>query len=184
MFVNSGKYRIELKREESFSGHSTDNFTSYQKAHFEQSKFECTTQIGLYIFENGVLISSAIIGSYGGGSGIHKNSQVVEHNRIVVCCSDSIFCLCIPDLSLIWKAKADGITCFEIFKRHQSYIIHGELEISRLDLDGRIMWQRSGADIFTTPEGKDDFEVTQEYIRATDWENRTYKFDFNGFLIE
>jgi len=46
------------------------------------------------------------------------------------------------------------------------------------------MWQKSGADIFTTEKGTDDFEITESFIKATDWGNRTYKFDFNGILIE
>ena len=49
---------------------------------------------------------------------------------------------------------------------------------------GKIIWQKSGADIFTTEKGIDDFEITESYIRATDWENRVYKFDFNGKEIE
>ena len=77
----------------------------------------------------------------------------------------------------------DQGTCFEIYKYQDSYIIHGELEISRLDKDGKILWQRSGADIFTTQDGKDDFRIMKNYILATDWENRKYKFDFNGNIL-
>ena len=58
------------------------------------------------------------------------------------------------------------------------------MEISKLDSDGRLIWQQSGADIFTTEKGTNDFEITESYIRATDWENQTYKFDFNGKVIK
>jgi len=44
-------------------------------------------------------------------------------------------------------------------------------------------WQQSGADIFTTLEGKNNFIITDNYILATDWENRKYKFKFDGRLI-
>ena len=130
------------------------------------------------------MIKSAIIGSIGGGTGIHKSSQIIEEDRILVCCSDSIFCISIPDLDLKWKTKADQATCFELFKKDNNYIVHGEMEISKLDSSGKIIWQKSGADIFTTEKGIDDFEITESYIRATDWENRVYKFDFNGKEIE
>jgi outer membrane protein assembly factor BamB len=129
------------------------------------------------------LIKSAVIASNGGGTGIHDTSIIIEKDRLLVCCSDSVFCLSIPDLTLLWRTQADQVTCLEIYKYEDSYIIHGELEISRIDKNGKILWQQIGADIFTTLEGKDTFVITYNYIIATDWENRKYKFDFNGQSI-
>ena len=184
MIAKSETYSIELIRDENYSENSTDNLTSYEKVHFMESEYIFPTKIGIKVSENGKIISSAIVGSIGGGTGIHQNSQIIEKERIIVCCSDSIFCLSIPNLDLIWRTQADQASCFEIFKINESYIIHGEMEISRLNLNGGIIWQKSGADIFTTEKGTDDFKITESYIIATDWENRTYKFDFNGILIE
>ena len=102
----------------------------------------------------------------------------------MICCSDSVFCLTIPTLLLQWKTKADFATCFEIFKYKLDYIVHGEVEISRLSADGDLIWQQSGADIFVTPKSnEDDFVVTDDYILATDWDNRKYRFDFDGNVI-
>lgn len=136
------------------------------------------------IFQDDKLLKSAVIGSTGGKTGIGKNSIIIESGRLLVCCSDTIFCLSIPDLTLLWCKQADQITCFEIFKYLDSYIIHGEVEISRLDKNGNILWQQSSADIFTTLEGKDNFFVAENYIIATDWKNRKYKFDFNGTILQ
>ena len=72
------------------------------------------------------------------------------------------------------------MTCFEIFKKGDFYIVHGELEITKLNENGKILWQKGGADIFTTISGKNDFKLTEKYIIATDWENRIYKFDYEG----
>ncbi|MBK6834669.1 MAG: hypothetical protein IPG89_10490 [Bacteroidetes bacterium] len=83
-------------------------------------------------------------------------------------------------LRLQWQTKADTATCFGIFKLQDSYIVHGELEITRLDKHGKIVWQNSGADIFTTLDSENTFQITDKYILATDWENRKYKFDFDG----
>ena len=102
-----------------------------------------------------------------------------------ICCSSQIFNLSIPNLNLNWQTKADGATCFEIFELNQDFIIHGELEISRISKEGRIIWQRCGADIFTTIEGKEEnFKLTDKFIFATDWGNRNYQFDFEGNGIE
>ena len=87
-------------------------------------------------------------------------------------------------MKLLWKTKADQATSFEIYKYKDCYIVHGELEISRLDKHGKIVWQKSGADIFTTMDGEQDFELTEDFIFARDFENRTYKFDYNGNLIK
>ncbi|WP_431126558.1 hypothetical protein [Flagellimonas flava] len=184
MNINVGVYKVELRTDETYSESSSDNMNLYDKVHFETSEHKFSTKIGLKVFKNNRLINSAIIGSIGGGTGIHKNSQIIENDRMVICCSDSIFCLSIPDLELIWKTQADQATCFEIYKYNNSYIIHGELEITRVDSDGNIMWKRSGSDIFTTPTGVNDFEITEKYILATDWGNRTYKFDFDGTLVK
>lgn len=74
-------------------------------------------------------------------------------------------------------------TCFGIFKYKEDYIIHGEVEITRLSNDGKIIWQQSGADIFTSLNSEKEDFVISEYILATDWDNRKYKFDFDGNQI-
>ena len=179
-----GKYEIELLKDDTHSSDSADNLFDYKNIYFTPSDFDLPTKIGVKISENEELVSSAIIGSVGGGTGIHDKSQIIENDRLIICCSDSVFCLSIPDLNLIWKTQADQITCFEIFKFQDSFIIHGEMEITRLDSNGNILWQNGGTDIFTTEKGVDDFEITDSFIRATDWENRIYKFNFDGKVIE
>lgn len=83
-----------------------------------------------------------------------------------------------------WKTEADDATCFEIFKYEDSYIVHGELAITRLNRNGEILWQQSGRDIFTTPNGKDDFTLKDNYVYATDWEGNRYVLDCrNGDVI-
>ena len=82
-------------------------------------------------------------------------------------------------MTLLWRTKADTATCFEIYKYQDRSIIHGELEISRLNIRGKILWQQISADIFTTLDGENNFLLTDNYILATDWENNKYKFDDN-----
>lgn len=175
-----GQYQIDIYRDENFSKGSSDNLHKYDIEHFDESEYVFPTMFGIKLFKNDVLLTSAIIGSIGGGSGIHKTSIIYEDTRILICCSDSIFCLSIPNLQLLWQTKADQATCFEIYKYQDSYIVHGEIEISRLDKNGKIVWQQSGADIFTTIDGKQDFELTDKFIIARDFESRVYKFDYDG----
>jgi len=177
------KYRIDIYDDQTFTEGSADNVNVYDFVYFDKSDYQFPSVYGIKVFQGDTLVKSAVIGSNGGGTAIHDTSTIIENDRLLVCCSNTIFCLSIPDLTLLWRTQADQATCFEIYKYKDSYIIHGELEITRLDKDGKILWQQSGADIFTTLDGKDSFAVTDNYILATDWGNRKYKFDFNGKLI-
>ena len=82
-----------------------------------------------------------------------------------------------------WKTVADSASCFGIYYLDQDYVVHGELEITRLDKNGEIIWKYSGGDIWTTESGIDDFAVYDDYILATDWEYYRYKLDFDGKVI-
>ena len=95
-------------------------------------------------------LKSVIVGSVGGRTTNHKDAIIFEDTRFLICCSDTVLCLSIPDLTLPWRTQADQATCLEIFKYQDSYRVHGELEISRLDKDGKILWHHGGGDIFIT----------------------------------
>jgi hypothetical protein len=180
MTISHGQYRIDISSDSAYSENSADNLTPYDFVYFDKSKYDFPSVFGIKVFHDDRLLKSAIVGSVGGGTTIHETSLILETDRLVLCASDTIFCLSIPDLNLFWKTKADTATCFEIFKLQDGYVVHGEMEITKLDKAGKIIWQNSGADIFTTLEGKDTFTITDKYILATDWENRKYKFDFDG----
>lgn len=77
----------------------------------------------------------------------------------------------------MWKIQGDSATCIGIYKVSDGYIVHGELEISKIDSRGNIIWKRSGRDIFTTLEGIDNFRIENNAIYVTDWQNNTYCFD-------
>ncbi|MBE8715265.1 hypothetical protein [Sphingobacterium hungaricum] len=177
------RFRIDIFADETFTGNPPDNVYLYDFVYSDKSDYKLSSIFGIRTFQYDHLIKSTVIGSSGGSTGIHAKSTIIENDRLLVCCSDSVFCLSIPDLSLLWRTKADEVTCFAIYKYKDSYIIHGELEISRLDKDGKILWQQSGADIFTTLDGNPDLVINDDYILATDFENRKYKFDFDGKII-
>ncbi len=182
MKFNNKNYIIEVSIDDSSIDEPFGN--KFNKVYFEESEYIFPTKIGIKIFQNNKMINSAIIGSVGGGTGIHKNSLIIEDNRLIICCSNYVFCMTIPNLELEWKTKADFATCFAIFKLDSDYIVHGELEISKLNSKGEIIWKQSGADIFTTEKGDDCFEITKSYIQAKDWSNNIYKFSFDGEIIK
>jgi outer membrane protein assembly factor BamB len=174
------KYQIETFHDPTFKQNSVDNLHKYDYIYFEESEYSSSTVFGINVYINEKLLKSAVIGADYGATAIGENSIIFETDRILICCSDKIFCLSIPDLELLWQTKADEITCFEIFKYKNSYIVHGELEISRLDNKGKIIWRKSGADIFVTPTIKNQLQLTENYILASDWDNKVYKFGYDG----
>jgi hypothetical protein len=175
-----GQYQIDICHDETFKKSSTDNLHKYDYVYFDESEYLLPTMFGIKLFKDSQFLKSAIVGSIGGGTTNHRNAIIFEQDRFLLCCSDTIFCLSIPDLTLLWRTQADQACCFEIFKYQDDYIVHGELEISRLGKNGNILWQQSGADIFTTISGEQDFQLTEDFIVASDFENRIYKFDYNG----
>ncbi len=184
MIFEIENYQVKIINESEYNSYSKRSVFEYSKDYLTKSEYNLLTKFGIILLKNGSEVNSAIIGAEGGASGLHETSQIIEDNKILICCSDTVFCLDLPTLNLNWKTKVDQATAFEIFKIDNGYIIHGELEITRIDNCGEVIWQKSGADIFVTPSGKDDFEIKDNLIRATDWENRIYMWDLNGIEIE
>lgn len=160
---------------------SADNFRKYNYIYYDEnySEYIHSTKHGIEVFSNDELINSALLISHGGGTGIHETCSIIENNLLFICCASSVFCLTLPELVLRWRTTADSATCFEIVKYKNDLIIHGELEITKLDKEGNIIWGFSGNDVFTTPIGKNTFKIVDDVICATNWENATFELDAN-----
>ncbi|HEY9004469.1 MAG TPA: hypothetical protein VIM89_24135 [Mucilaginibacter sp.] len=183
--ISIGDYTVELSVYPFKEYTAVDSEEKYDRLYLEEGEYSFMTMVAIKVSLAGEPLKGALIGATGGGAGVLENSFVTEPDRIVICCSDSVFSLSIPDLSLIWKTKADWATCFEIFKYQSDYIVHGEMDITRLGRDGQIIWQQSGADIFVCLDPNEaGFILTDQYILATDFENRKYKFDYKGNIID
>lgn len=150
---------------------------------FNYDEDGCINAVGVAIYKGDEQLKAVLACAGGGSTGVTDKTVIFEEDRLLFCCGDSVFCLSIPEMSLVWNVKCGPATCFELFAFENDYIIHGELEISRLNHDGKVVWRQSGADIFTTPEGG-DLVIAANYILATDWNYNIYKFDFDGNLID
>jgi len=172
-------FDIHIFNDESYDPGSGDHANSYDKIYGGKSPYEYSnlTKHGVRVFKDGVPYRSALLINGFGGTGIHETGLVTDIDKLLICCADSVFCLTLPELDLFWNTQADMATCFEIFRYQGNYIVHGEMEISRLDQEGKIIWQCGGMDIFTTLNGKDDFKIEANKIIATDWGDRKYIID-------
>ena len=185
--MNRHKYKdliIEVLDEPTYKFGSTDNNFNYSKHYFGDEATEYpTSKHGIKIYQDDQIIDNSIIIGSGGSTGIHQNSSLLDNDQLLICCCDAIFCLTLPDLELKWKTQADHATCFQIFKLQDDYIVHGELQVAKLDKNGIIKWVFGGADIFVSIDNEEEFKIESDGILLTDFSKTKYKIDFDGKLI-
>ncbi|MHC2144067.1 hypothetical protein [Pseudomonas alkylphenolica] len=162
---------IEIVDEPTYSFNSTDNAQPYALEILLTDK-SITSIHGVKL--NGVSI--LVIGAGGGCTAIHKHSVLVLDDKLYLAVGDHIACLSLElPYQLLWSVQVDSATCFGIHYENQqgALLSHGELEITRLSMDGVIIWQVSGADIFS-----ENFCLTADYIEAVDFNMSIYRFDY------
>jgi hypothetical protein len=175
---------IEVFDESTYTFGSVNNNSTYAKHYFGNGGREFpTSKHGIKIFQDNEEISNCIIIGSGGATGVYQNSSLLDNEQLVICCCDTIFCLGIPNLDLKWKTQADQATCFQIFKQKEDYILHGELQVTKLDKDGQIKWTFGGADIFVSIDETEEFILDNDGILLTDFAKTKYKIDFDGKLL-
>ena len=114
-------------------------------------------------------------------SSLWEKSVLLDGNRLLIACGNEVFCILLPTLELIWHTQVDMATCFEIAPYQDDYITHGEVEISRLNKQGKILWQFSGKDIFVSPiERIPAFKMTPQGIDLVDFNYEEYHIDYEG----
>lgn len=184
MEVQHKQYKIEFVNASNYTLDSSDNIEEYNFEYFNgtqnEDKVYSTSKHGIRVFENDEEINSAIICEVGGATGIHSRSFLVEDENLFICCCDKIYSLKIPELTINWSKRLDPASCFGIYKFKGDLIIHGELQISRIDLQGNIKWSFGACDIFVTPDGQESFVIEQETIKLKDWAGYEYTLDEFG----
>lgn len=185
--MNSYQYKgltIEVLDEPTYKFGSADNNFTYSKHYFGDGATKYpTSKHGIKIYQEDQIIDSCIVIGSGGATGIHQNSSILDNEKLLISCCDTIFCLTLPSLELKWKTQADQATCFQIFKQQDDYIVHGELQVAKLDKDGKIKWEFGGTNIFVSIDNEEEFKIENDGILLTDFGKTKYKIDFDGNLI-
>lgn len=175
---------VEVYDDPTYKVGSSDNNSIYLKHYFSNNGSEYpTSKHGVKIYREEEETNNCIVIGSGGATGVYPNSSTIDNDQLLICCCNTIFCLSIPELELKWATQPDQATCFSIYKFQDDYIVHGEIEISRLDKEGNIKWQFSGSDIFVSFDSDDAFKLNADHIALTDFYNMKYKLDFNGKTI-
>jgi len=173
---------VELFDETSYTPGSDDK-SVYELYHFTDGyQNPYGTPHGIRLFKGDLEINSCLlIGS--GGTTVHSTSAILDGDSLLVCCGDSVFSLELPSLKLRWQTKVDLAVCFQIYSIDGGHVVHGEVNVSRLNGRGDVVWSFSGGDIFVTLDGETTFAILDDHIALVDWEKNKYELDFNGKVI-
>lgn len=175
---------VEVFNDSTFSLNSNDNLNVFRNIYFgEDAEKYPSSKHGIRLIENDKEINNCLIIGSGGGTSINENSSILDSHNLLVCCSDSVFSISVLHLELNWVRKLDMATCFKIFRIKNDFVVHGELEITRIDRLGNIIWQFGGADIFVSLDEEDSFQLNENHIVLKDFIGTTYNLNFNGESI-
>jgi len=179
-------YELEITNEPTHKVGSADNTFIYDFVYLDEDAIDYqSSKHAIKIFQEEKLIKSAIICAVGGSTTIHENSAVVIDDNLYIACADKVFSLTLPDLQLRWKLQADQATCFGIYKADNELFTHGELSVTRLGTNGKIIWKTGLRDIIVTIDSdKNSFIMHDDYIELEDINRNNYKLDFSGKFIE
>lgn len=146
-------------------------------------EYQPSSKHGIRITENGIEKCSALLLEFRGATRIFENSFLIKNTRIYTCCSDQIYSLNLTDLSTNWRNQYDVATCFGIYEFDEDFIVHGETQVSRINVNGEIIWDFSARDIFVNPDGKTEFKIVENRIELIDWQGYKYELNANGKIL-
>lgn len=170
---------IKLTLEQTYSINSFDNSKSYNEVIFGT---HCTPQnaiefIGVNNMKTG---KSLLLIASGSPKGLNEYSYLVHANTLLICVGNSVFSICLTTFSLKWTLVCDSSCCFGLLKMKNQFLIHGELELTAVNVNGSVLWKFYGKDIFVSHDDHDVLSVLEDKIIARDWSGNTYVLDFNG----
>lgn len=172
LILKNGEYEIVVENDDTYATGSADNARFYDTEHsLDDEPFRPSSQHSVTVKSDECILGSCILLAGGGTSGVHEHSALLHGNSCIIAVGPFMCSLRLPSFELEWKAQVDMATCFGVYysAKHDCFISHGELEISRIGHGGRVLWQAGGEDIFTN-----GFELLDNHIEVVDFNGRRY----------
>lgn len=183
LYIYRKPYQVEIIDETNLD----DNLkvlARYQEHYpYDREVGEYTQVIGIRLYENEEPIGKILLvaDTY---NVLNEKSILLDGDKLLVACGNEVFCLAFPSLEELWHTQVDMTTCFEIAPYEGDYITHGELSITRLNQEGKILWEFSGKDIFVSPfERIPAFTLTPKGIHLVDFNYEEYWIGYDGRKI-
>lgn len=190
MITSFPPYKIKFFDHQIYSPESVDNpikfSQKYLSKEYTELGFRLAVKLGIIVSleleeEN---LGSAIICEVGGVTSPHPNSYIISENQLLTIACNKVFCLTLPDLELNWMVKCDDITCFSINQINGNFIIHGELQITSIDINGRINWVFAPGELLITYDNEREFQINEKGIFFEDFSGTIYLLNENGEILE
>lgn len=187
MKIDYKNFEIELL----YDSNNNSNLNSIIKSKNSQINFDSEKENVVYksrhyivVKEFGIEISNITIYQTNNISGIFEDTFIIEDDKIWVISDNTIYCVEIPSLKLIWHKEFDLVTNISIHKLRNDFIVRGELLIFRISKSGKIIWSFGGRDIWFNPEGYNELTIEENTIRLFDFQSNEYVLNFDGNQIE
>lgn len=122
---------------------------------------------------DGRAVASAVLLCEDGCPDIMDGDALLRDGTLFVAMRDHVVALALPSLEVRWMTDVDDACIFGLMEiaGADALLVHGELNVTRVGLDGRIQWQRGGGDIFTGGCWMDGDAVV-----AVDWTGAQYRW--------
>ena len=169
--LGEGALEVELWRDPAWSPDSAGEPGRYGRvisiadAHRQAS--------GIEVRVDGCVVASAVVLGEMGCPGISWSNAVLRGDTLLLAMADKVVALALPSLAPRWITDMDDACVFGFIeiKAPDAVLVHGELHITRLGMDGAIQWRRGGYDILTGGCHVEDGRVV-----AVDWNGAVYRW--------
>lgn len=116
-----------------------------------------------------------------------NSGSALQKNESIYFCSGQYVCKWHIFLKqLLWAVELDASSCFtlQFIENELNLLVSAESVLSKIDINGDIIWCYFGSDIFVTESGKSSADIIEDKIYITDWNNLLHVLDFDGKLLE
>jgi hypothetical protein len=169
--LGEGALEVELWRDPAWSPDSTGDASRYGRV---VSLSEPHRQaVGIEVRVGGRAVSTALVLGEMGCPGISSSDAVLRGDTLVLAMAARVAALALPSLEPRWQIDTDDACIIGLMEvpGEDDLLVHGELYVTRLAMDGAVRWQRSGFDIFTG-----GCVVRDGVVTAVDWNGAEYRW--------
>ncbi|WP_420125014.1 hypothetical protein [Longimicrobium sp.] len=170
--LDAGGLQLALWIDHTFSRGSAANVRTYaREAVVTEDPY--SRALGMAVLRDGREIASAVLIVAAWCPDAQESSIIVRSDALYLPAGPHVVALHLPSLETRWVREVEGACIFGMMEIDDAdaLLVHGELEITRLGMDGEVQWQRGGFDIFTggcwTRDG---------VVYAVDWIGAEYRW--------
>ncbi len=177
MYLSNKNFTAEISFDDTYTVNSADNVTKYDKVLDPMGIKEYYKFLRIAIKHKGETRLIGLICRFL----TYESCAVLRDDDLVILSEDYLLSLDLKKCEIAAVQKLDIFeSTFGIYPYKEDFIIHGELDISRVDKDFKLLWQVDGEDIFVTLDSTLPFEMNDNGITARDFLGNVYSIGYDG----